>query len=86
MNRDPSLKATPLSRTGTTGVASSDGDCIAHPWVMQSTSLPLSGLHITHGYSNDRPLGVCDSNLSALNVLTDSLLVQVTLPTVKNSQ
>ena len=35
---------------------------------------------ITHGYSNDRPSGVCDSNLSALNVYTDSLLVQVIPP------
>ena len=62
MNRDPSLKATPSSRTSTTGVASSDGDCI------------------THGYSNDRPSGVCDIDLLALNVYTDSLLAQVISP------
>ena len=57
MNHDLSLKATPITWARTNGVASSDEDSIALPWVMQTTSLSLS-VSITHGYSNDRPLGV----------------------------
>ena len=45
LKHEQSLKATPTSCIGSIGVAYSDGDSIALPWVMQITSLPLSGLH-----------------------------------------
>ena len=33
------------SSNGTNGVAAGDGDSVAVPWVMRTTSLPLSGSH-----------------------------------------
>ena len=45
LKREQSPEATPSFWTGAIEVASRDGDSIALPWVMQTTSLTLSGLH-----------------------------------------
>ena len=71
---DPSILA------GTIGVASSDGDSIALPWVMQTTSLPLSGLHYP-GLFKWPPFGRLCHQLFTSAFSRTSLYYYIILPT-----
>ena len=78
MNHDLSLKATPSTWARSNGVASSDEDSIALPWVMQTTSLLLSGWHYPR-LLKWPPFGrFCQSHLG---IFAYTLLIQLIPPT-----